>query len=257
MDRLTEHRTGGLDAEALRRWGAVFLTAGLIGRGVIQNHILGIGSVSMNVLLEQMASSDQVMWLVTISLVLQAVETCALPIYALLLTEGFRHTHDRSRYLGRVLALALICELPYNLALGGALWHTDSRNPVFGLVLTMVMLWFYSRYSLPGIKNLAVKLVVTLAAVVWSQMLSIDNGACLVLITAVLWAMRGRPMYRSFAGAAVSVACMAFSPFCLAAPMGFLAVHLYNGEREGSRPWVNYLVYPALLVLTAAAGIFL
>lgn len=257
MERIQENRPAGIGRSGLRAWGMIFLAAGIIGRSVIQTHILGLGSQTMAQLFEILNSSDTAMGLVTLSLVLQAVETCAAPIFAFLLVEGVQRTSDRTRYFLRVLGLALVTEIPYNLAMGGKVLDMSSRNPVFGLVLSMIMLLFYQRYSDRGVKNTAIKLVVTLAAIVWGQMLKVDSGAPLALIVSVLWLMRKKPSYRSFVGMAAAVMCTGFTPFYLASPMGFLVVFLYNGEEGESSRVVNYLAYPVMLAVAAAAGFFL
>jgi len=40
-------------------------------------------------------------------------------------------------------------------------------------------------------------------------------------------------------------------------PMGFLAVHMYNGERGESNRLVSYLFYPVALLLIGLAAMFL
>ena len=64
-------------------------------------------------------------------------------------------------------------------------------------------------------------------------------------------------MLRSMAGAAASILCCLFSMFFLAAPMGFLAIHFYNGEKGADNRWVNYLAYPVLLLMIGMAGAIL
>ncbi len=258
MERLDRQYTPtGINGNVLRTWGLVFLTAGVIGRGLIQTRLLGIGQVSPQQLLEIMGASQMAMILATVSLVLQAVETCAAPIFALMLVNGTLRTSDFKAYALRVTGLALLCELPYNLAISGKLLASGSRNPVFALVLCLVLLYFYRRYAGWSIPNVLIKVVVTVAAVLWGQMLQIEFGACMVLTVAALWAFRGKPLYRNFAGAAVTVLCTAISPFFLAAPMGFLAVHSYNGEAGTNSRVVNYLAYPVILMAAALVGMML
>ncbi len=257
MERLDNQRPGGIGGNALRTWGLLFLTVGAIGRGLLQTRLMGIGSISPEELLAAMEASQNAMILATVSLVLQAMETCAAPIFALLLTEGAQKTSNYGKYGLRVTGLALLCEIPYNLAINGTFFYMDSRNPVFGLVLSMVLLYFYRRYGAPGMKHLLIKAVVTVAAFLWGQMLRIEYGACMVLIVAVLWAFRKNVLYRNFAGAAVTVVCTAISPFFLAAPMGFLAVHAYNGEAGTNSRIVNYLAYPVILLAIAAVGMLM
>lgn len=254
MERLSNTKSSGLNRNGLRTWGLIFLAAGIFGRSVLQNQVLGIGQVNTQQLLEVMNSN---MMIATLALVLQAIETCAAPIFALLLVEGFQSTANYKNYLLRVLGVAALSELPYNLAMGGGLLDLSSRNPVFSMVLGLIVLYFYQRYSEKGMKNVLIKLVVTLAAMGWAFMLQITEGICLILLTGILWAFRKKPLYRNFVGATAVVVCSLLSPFYLAAPMGFLVIHLYNGEKgEGSRV-VSYLAYPAVLLVIGIAAQFI
>ena len=182
-------------------------------------------------LLEAMQSSETMMLYATLGLVLQAVETCALPIFAFLLVEGVQKTSNFWNYFFRVLGVAALSEIPYNLAMSGKLFNFSSRNPAFGLVLAMIAIYFYGRYTEKSVKNTLVKLVVTLAAILWGSMLSIEYGGCMVLVAAVLWAFRTKPMMRNIAGATATILGSLYSLFMMAAPMGFLAIHFYNGEK--------------------------
>lgn len=257
MERLAQRKNNGVNANALRGWAFMFLTLGVIGRGVIQHHVLGAGLISSQDLLNTMSADPNAMTLATVSLIFQALETCAVPIFALLTMEAVVHTSDFQAYFTRVLGLALVCEIPHNLVFGSKLFYFSSRNPVFGVVLSVIMLYFFRRYAGRDLKNVLIKIVVTAAAFLWCQMLKVEFGAALVLIVATLWIFRKKTLYRNFAGALVTVICSTFSPFFLAAPMGFLAVFFYNEEKGTTSRRTNYLAYPMILVLAAAAGFLL
>lgn len=257
MERLIGKKKRGINGNALRAWGLIFLACGVIGRGIIQTWLLGVSNLTTEQLLGVMASSENMMRLATVSLVLQAVETCAVPIFALILAEGFQHTGDFKAYFLRIFGLALLTEIPYNLAIGGQFFALGTRNPVFSLVLCLVMLYLYGRFPEAKFVNTIVKVIITVAAILWSEMLKVEFGSAMILVSAVLWALRKNTLYRNFAGAAAAIVCTIFSPFFLAAPMGFMAVHLYNGEQSTNSRTVNYLAYPCILVIAAAIGILL
>lgn len=252
MERLSTPNKApfGISANALRIWGLLFLTAGAVGRGLLQTRLLGVGSANTEQLL---AAMDANMGAATAAIVLQIVEACAAPIFAFLLVEGFTHTKNFKNYLLRVLAVAVISEIPYNLAISGVLLNLESRNPAFGLVLGLVMLSLYARYPGKTLKNILIKVMVTAAALVWAKMLAIDSANCMVVILAGLWAFRKKPMLRTFGGALVTMLCVVMDPLYMVAPMGFLAVHTYNGEQGGANRVTNYAAYPALLLLVAGA----
>lgn len=254
MERLGNEKRTGITVNALRTWGMIFLAAGVIGRGVIQNHILGFSGMSTQQMLEVMQSSDTAMNYATMSIALQALETCAAPIFAILLVEGVLHTSDFTKYFVRILGITLITEIPYNLAMGRGILDFSSRNPMFSLVLGMLLIFFYQRYPGRGSKNVAVKILVTLAALVWVKMLSIEFGGPMLVIIVVLWSLRAKPMYRNFAGASASIACSLASPFFLASPMAFLAIHMCNWEKGEENRTANYLMYPGILLLAFLTG---
>ena len=255
-ERLVGRKKSGIGANALKTWGLVFLICGVIGRGVIQNGLLGIGKMTAMQLLDVMNASKDAMLLATVSLALQAVETCAVPIFAFMLTEGVRHTSSFKNYFLRIFLLALVTEIPYNLAIDGELFAMSSRNPVFSLVLCMVMLYLFRRYPGKSFKNIVLKVVFAGATIVWCEMLKVEFGSAMVLVTAVLWALHGT-MYRNFVGAAASIVCTVFSLFFMASPMGFMAVHLYNGEKSDNNRYLTYLSYPCILLIAALAGYYL
>lgn len=254
MERLSSTKGSGISRNTLRKWGMLFLAAGVIGRGVIQGHILGIGSVTTEQLLEVMESSPSAMNYATFSIILQILETCAAPIFALLLVEGFQHTSDFKQYLLRVLGLAVLTEIPYNLAMNARFFALSTRNPVFGMALALIMLLFYKLYSEKSLRNFLIKAAITVAGIIWTEMLKIEFGMCMLIIICVLWAFRKQTTYRNFVGATASIACSLFNPFFLASPMGFLAAHLYNGETGEENRKVTYLFYPAALLAAALAG---
>lgn len=257
MERLDRRTKTGFSSNVLRTWGMVFVAAGLAGRCVIQNQLLNMANTSNQQLLEAMQNSEKFMILATVAIALQAVETCAAPVFCFLLTEGFQKTKNLKKYFLRVLGIAFLSEIAYNFAFTGKLLDMSSRNPVFSMVLCLVVLYFYRRYQGKGLAGFAIKTAVTVAAVLWAGMLRIDSGVPCLILTIVLWACHKRPVYRTFAGCVAAVMCSALSPFYLASPMGFLAVHGYNGDKGADNKIVNYLAYPALLFVAGAVANFL
>lgn len=256
MERLGDTKPRGLHTGGLRTWGMLFLAAGIVSRGLLQNRILGLTGMTGQQMLEVMSAADGSMAVATVALVLQALETCAVPIFACLLVEGFLHTGSWLRYLLRVAGAAALSEIPYNLAMGGKVLELSTRNPVFALVLGLFLLYFWQRYAEKTGANLLVKLCVTAAAVVWVGMLRIDHGIPVLVLVGVFWILRNKPLMRILAGSVAAMACSAVSPFYLLSAMGLLPVHLYNGEPgEGNRV-VNYLAYPVLLTAVWLIGMF-
>ena len=244
MERLGNTKPSGLHAGNLRAWGMLFVIAGIVSRGILQNRMLGMGTLSSAQLLEMMQSSESAMIITTVALVLQAMETVAVPIFVFLLAEGLRHTSDFRKYALRVAGLAVLTEIPFDLAMNGKLLEFTSQNPVLGLLLCMVLWYLFQRFA--GKKLLCV--VMALAGLLWALMLKIEHGVPAVLMFCVVYLFRNKKMYMGFSGMAAAALCVGISPFYLAAPMGFLATHFYNGEPGNSSRLVNYLFYPVTLL---------
>ena len=247
----------GRDAASIRKWAMIFLTVGIIGQGIIQNRLLHMNSVSGDELLAAMEHSPMVMPLLTVALIFKVVETCAAPLFAFLLVEGFQRTRSFEKYLLRVGAVALVSELPYNLAYGGKLFELSSRNPVFGLFICMVMLFFYARYEDKGLKNTAMKALITVAAFLWCLMLHIDQGICLVIMTAILWYARARSNGRSVLGFCGAMFCTVFDMYYIGSGLACIMLHRYNEERGEQNEKLNYAFYPAVLLIVGIIGLFI
>lgn len=258
MERLAQtNRTRGMSASALRMSGYFCLLMGIAGKGLIQNGMLGLTGLNTQEMLGVLEQSSEAMTLATVSIVLQALETCAVPIFAFLLVEGFQKTSSYQHYLTRMILVALASEIPYNLAFGGRLFVMDSRNPVFAMVLCLLMLYFFRYFSARSVRNTAIKAVVTVSALLWSGMLGIEHGAFLVLITAVFWLMRSKPGFQLLAGCGAAGIATLFSLFNLTAPFSCLLLYLYNGEKGDSNRVFNLICYPLMLLIAGIAAIYL
>ena len=57
MEQQIHRRKRGINGNGLRTWALLLLTAGVIGRGLIQAHIFGVGHLGTMQLLEAMSAS--------------------------------------------------------------------------------------------------------------------------------------------------------------------------------------------------------
>lgn len=258
MERLNNGRVvqpSGITASGIRMWAMFLLAASVVGRSIIQCRIFGVGSATGEEMLAIMEQDQKMMYLAAISVILQACEACAAAIYAFLMVEGVLKTGNMKNYVLRVAGVAVLAEIPFNLAFSGKWIDLSSRNPVFGLLIGLVMLWFYKNF--PGFKgtNLLYKMAATVGAYLWCNMLNISNGVCVLVIGLTLWAFQKKPQFRVYAGAIAAILCSVISPFYMIAPVSFLLLHSYNGEKGDGNPVVSYLSYPVVLIAVVLIGV--
>ena len=180
----------------------------------------------------------------------------AFPIYCFLLIEGFQKTSNRCRYAGRLLLFAIVSEVPFDLAIADTWLSTNYQNVFFTLFLGFVVMIGVEKVKefnlskwITGILGIGILFAGMLAA----DLLNTDYGGYGVLCIAVLYFFRGDRKKQILAGSIAFVAgdyLYHGSLTELLAPLGFIPVAFYNGERGLKLKYVFYLFYPIhLLVL--------
>lgn len=243
-----------LSTTGLRVCGFIFLVIGAFG-AMLQTQMLGAGNMTTMQLLDALEQDAGTMNHATLAIALQSLGSAALPIFAFMLVEGAVNTSGYGKYFLRVFALAVVCQLPYNLLMTGDLLRMNKLNPVFALVMCMMMLYFFRRY--PGKKAgaLLLKLMALVCIFFWSIMLGVDHGPCCVLIVAEVWALRGKQNAQTFLGIMIMFCCAVFSMYYLVAPIGFLILHFYEGKQGSENRLVNYLAYPVILLVAGVLAV--
>ena len=256
----------GSNAAALRIWAIIFLAVGIVGRSIFLNGILGLDSLRINaVQSEQLSalleSNPDAGMALTAVIVCSLIETCAIPLFAFLLVEGLLHTASFAKYLIRLVGFALVCELPYNLAMSGDILNFGSRNPAVGLVVCILMLYFFRYYGEKTVKNTLVKAVIFVAAFLWCMMLKIDFGYAMVIFTAMLWLVREKSNIRALYAFGAGMICTVIPNenqfFYMGACLSSIVIHRYTGERGEQNRIFNYAVYPAILLILGLAAKFI
>lgn len=239
----------GLSGQTLRWIGLICLIAGVVERTFLEQKILGLVDATFQEMLDVLNSSDAYFKIATGAIILMLISTCALPLFTFLLVEGMKHTKSMRKYFLRVLAVAVVSEIPYDLAFHGKWWDLRVQNPVLGLVVAMIMIFLIKSYAGKGVKTVFVNILSVVLALLWVRMLCVSDGVLIIALAAVLWFTRNRKGIQVFAGAVVCCIDpnMDFMRLMFA-PLTFLLIHFYNGEPGERKRIINYGAYPTMLL---------
>lgn len=205
---------------------------------------------------------------------MRLVGRVAFPLFAFMIAEGAVHTRNRGRYALRLLLLAVVSEIPFNLvAGGGTLAYPADQNTVFTLLLGLLAIWVgdlvcgngpgcESRGTSgigagkPGTGPLRIpagyeRYVRVLAAVPFglaAYYLKTDYDFLGVMLIVILYTLRTEPQLRT-AVCGTLLLCMYMNIYGVAACVAIFLINRYNGEKGGGSGKVFYAFYPLHLLV--------
>lgn len=169
----------------------------------------------------------------------------AFPIFCFLLVEGFLRTGNVKKYALRLGGFALISEIPFDLAFNAKVLEFTYQNVFFTLflgLLTMIVFDKIIRTAWPKIVKLLLCAPVLAAGGILAEILQTDYAATGVICIMVLYLFRNSKPWQLVAG------CAAFL-WELTAPLAFIPIAFYNGERGLKLKYFFYAFYPAHLLI--------
>lgn len=173
---------------------------------------------------------------------LRCLGRIAFPIFCFLIVEGFFHTRDVRRYMGRLGVFALISEIPYDLAFRGVPLEYAHQNVFFTLLIGIGMMILLERN-----REWPVKAVILLLAMWLAVLIRSDYNFRGVLLIFVFYIFHESRWLAVTAGGLWN-----FLYQGVIQKYGVLSVlplALYNGERGRKMKYFFYIFYPAHLLL--------
>lgn len=175
----------------------------------------------------------------------------AFPMYCFLLVQGFVHTKDVRAYARRLLLLAIVSEIPFDLLIFGRLSSAAEQNVVFSLLLALL--------SLCVLKSLSKKpwpCVLTLTALCAAAMAArVSYGWLGILLCLGFYAARNSRLLQALCAvflellytgtlllSGVNISWVLTS---LCACLSAVFILLYNGKRGPHHPALSFLFYVA------------
>lgn len=116
----------------------------------------------------------------------------AFPIFAFQIAEGFARTHDRKRYLLRMLAFAAVSEIPFNLFYAGTAVYPFHQNVMFTFVLAILLLLGVEKFRKKGnIPYLLAAAFAVLLGYLLGTVTMVDYYGCGVMTVLLFYFCRG------------------------------------------------------------------
>lgn len=223
------------------------------GRIVLERGVIGLENYTLDQLVVLMEERPQLSAVIGAAGILRLLGGLAIPIFALLVTEGFLHTSNLKAYAVRVAILALAAECVYDYALTGRFFSLDMQNPVFSVLLCLATLSILRLPEpLPALEKNLCRILVILFAVIWAMFLHAEYGVEMVLLCAAFFLFRDSLALKTVFGVLISL----LDPI---GPFAFCGLFFYNGKREMKSPkllWYG-IYFAHLLLFGAYANMFL
>ncbi len=190
--------------------------------------------------------------------ILRCVGRLAFPMFAFMAVEGYLHTRSLKKYLVRLLILAVISEVPFNLLVSGSVFDPVHQNVIWTIILGLVCIWAFENIAADRQKLLSG--VVIIASLCAAILAGVDYSSAGVLTLLAFYAFRGstaRCMLLQLASLGfinlVLLGGIAFAyPYQALAVLSLPIIWLYDGSQGphgGVIKTANYLFYPAHMLI--------
>jgi hypothetical protein len=195
-------------------------------------------------ILEQLPNiTENIIW---VDKILRYIGRIAFPIFCFLLIEGFLHTSNIKKYASRLFLFAIISEIPFDLAFNRKIFETSHQNVFFTLfigLLTLIAIKFYEN-------NNILKMFYLFAGIFFAHILATDYAGFGVAFIVLLYTFHNNMKLRN-------IVCSIAILWEYTAPIAFIPISLYNGERGFKMKYFFYVFYPVHLLLIYAISQFI
>lgn len=210
--------------------------------------------------------------------ILRMIGRIAFPIFAFLIAEGFKKTHNVVFYTLRLLAAGVISEIPFNLFVSSHISYPFSLNVMFTLATALLALIFADMCIKSSKKEVRFLFILPIiAAAYFAEIYGMDYGYAGILLIFMFYLVDSGtpskklmmlPVLMLFAAREIVEAVLFGEHFTewgktqLFAIFAFLPLVLYNGKkgkRSNSKikQYSFYLFYPLHMLIIYLLDMFI
>ena len=188
---------------------------------------------------------------------MRAIGRAAFPLFVFLLIEGFCYTHDRTRYLIRLILFLVISEIPFDLAISGVmgekqtiLFYPGYQNVLFTLSIGFVAMWLLDilfRTTMGQVEKVVLLALIVVTALLVAYVLKTDYGAWGVLAVIAGFMAKRRGAAPFWIGLSIIVILTMMNDHEAWAAVIDLPLLIFYHGKKGSRgnKYFYYIFYPA------------
>lgn len=192
--------------------------------------------------------------------ILRCVGRLAFPLFAFMAVEGYLHTRSLKKYLLRLLMLAVISEIPFDLLVSGSVFDPMHQNVIWTIILGLCCIRAFENISAG--RKMMLSAVVIIAALGAAIIARVDYSSAGVLTLLAFYAFRGNTvrcrLLQLLSLAFINLVLLggiefAF-PYQALAVLSLPIIWLYDGSQGPHNGFIkaaNYLFYPAHMLILA------
>lgn len=194
----------------------------------------------------------------------------AFPIFAFMTAEGFYHTQNLKRYMGRLLVFALVSEIPFNLMMSGSLIYPFHQNVLWSFLISLSLMWVNEKAHAK--RKWWLNLITAAGTLLLGWLLGlisfVDYNQAGILMTLAFYFFHGKKWW-NYAGQLLALIYINFYmggmvyefemfgrmvgfPQQGFAVFALIPIWLYNGQRGTKNKftkWFNYAFYPVHMLI--------
>ena len=179
----------------------------------------------------------------------------AFPLFCFFVVEGYFKTRNRKKYLLNLLIFGVISEVPFDMFTTASFFNMNWNNVMFTLALVLITIWIIDvlkekMQHLPKALWFIVSWLIVLIMCAVAMGLALDYEHHAILIGYFFYLFHDVPLLSVPFG----YASMYTQPWAL---LGFGLTLTYNGERGKQYKMLNYLFYPAHLLILGILRLYL
>ena len=177
----------------------------------------------------------------------------SFPLFAFMITEGFKHTKDLKKYFFRLLIFAFISQIPYMLFISN-LSNVFTLNILFTLTLGLLAITVYDKS-----KNKLLGFLFAILCAIIAHFLNFDYGWFGIAIIFIFYIFKKKKIYMNLLFiiftfinyfynyiTTLRVEYLFIILFCI---LSLIPINLYNEKKGKNTKYFLYFFYPIHLIV--------